>query len=79
MQIVRSLGTLEILMGKSPNSGNTDTVITVSFQANFIADFFLNMFLDFAHNPYELSAYRKSASGPLMNQQCTTKYWWYLF
>lgn len=35
-------------MGKSPNSGNTDTVITLSFEANFIAKFF-NMFLDFAH------------------------------
>lgn len=36
-------------MGKSPNSGNTDTVITLSFEANFIAKFFFNMFLDFAH------------------------------
>ena len=60
-------------MGKSPNSGNTDIVITLSFEANFIAKFFLNMFLDFAHNPYELSTYRKSAYGSLMNQPCVTK------
>lgn len=30
-------------MGKGPNSGNTDTVITLSFQANFIVKFPLKL------------------------------------
>lgn len=30
-------------MGKGPNSGNTDTVITLSFQANFTAKFPLKL------------------------------------
>lgn len=39
------------------------------------------MFLDFAHNHYELSIYGKSVYGSLMNQQCMTKKYasWCLF
>lgn len=60
-------------MGKSPNNRNTDTVITLSFGANFIAKLSLNCFLTLplimtlTGNTQEISIWL------LMNQQCMTK------